>query len=113
MDVQLTSLLGDTWYAVYASITSNANTVGLFSTIVHFLTEQRQPEPVLNLRGEAQSQSSIELAWQPPSNPNGPIATYLIYYAPIADRLPMNNTKLLCSLKGERSILRRRQARYR
>jgi hypothetical protein len=100
MNVQLSALLGDTIYAVYASITSNVNTVGLFSTIGYFRTTPRQPEPVLNLRGEARSGSTIELMWQPPSRPNGEIATYLIYYASIEDRLPVNNSKLLCQMKG-------------
>ena len=99
MNVNLVALLGDTSYAIYASITSNVNTVGLFSTIDYFRTLPRQPEPVLNLRGEAQSRSTIELIWQPPSRPNGPIATYLIYYAPHEDRLPVNNPKLLCLMK--------------
>lgn len=99
MNVNLISLLGDTSYAVYASITSNVNTVGLFSTINYFRTLPRQPEPILNLRGEAQSRSAIELVWQPPARPNGPIATYLIYYAPVQDRLPVNNSKVLCLMK--------------
>ncbi|CAF3647015.1 unnamed protein product, partial [Rotaria sp. Silwood2] len=38
MNVDLVSLLGATWYAVYASITSNVNTVGLYSTIGYFRT---------------------------------------------------------------------------
>jgi len=101
MTVDLSSLLGATWYAVYASITSNINTVGLFSTIGYFRTLPRQPEPVLNLRGESLSRSSIELMWQPPSKPNGEITTYLIYYAPLEDRLPVNNSKLLCLMKGK------------
>ena len=103
MTAELTSLLGDEWYAVYASLTSNVNTVGLFSPIVYFLTLPRQPEPVLDLRGESLSSSTIDLMWQPPLKPNGPIATYLVYYAPIEDRLPVNNSKLLCLMKGERS----------
>jgi hypothetical protein len=101
MRVELSSLLGATWYAVYASITSNVNTVGLFSTIGYFRTLPRQPEPVLNLRGESTSRSSIELMWQPPSKPNGEITTYLIYYAPVEDRLPVNNSKFLCLMKGK------------
>jgi hypothetical protein len=101
MNVELTELSGDEWYAVYASITSNVNTIGLFSPIVYFRTLQRQPEPILNLRGESLSRSTIELIWQPPSKPNGPIANYLIYYAPIEDRLPVNNGKLLCLMKGK------------
>ncbi|CAF0942255.1 unnamed protein product [Adineta steineri] len=99
MNVELASLLGDTWYAVYASITSNINTVGLYSTITYFRTLPRQPEPVLNLRGEALSRFSIELMWKPPKKPNGEIATYLIYYAPVEDRLPVNNPKILCLMK--------------
>jgi hypothetical protein len=102
MSVDLSSLLGATWYAVYASITSNVNTVGLFSTIGYFRTLPRQPEPVLNLRGESLSRSTIELMWQPPAKPNGEITTYLIYYAPVEDRLPMNNSKLLCLMKGKK-----------
>ncbi|CAM4940811.1 unnamed protein product [Rotaria socialis] len=74
MSAELTSLLGDEWYAVYASMTSHVNTVGLFSPISYFL-------------------------WQPPSKPNEPITTYLVYYAPIDDRLPVNNSKLLCLMK--------------
>lgn len=101
MSVELSSLLGATSYAVYASITSNVNTVGLYSTIDYFLTLPRQPEPVLNLRGESLSKSSIELVWQPPSRPNGKIATYVIYYAPEDERLPVNNSKILCLMKGE------------
>ncbi|CAF4506701.1 unnamed protein product, partial [Rotaria sp. Silwood2] len=99
MNVDLVSLLGATWYAVYASITSNVNTVGLYSTIGYFRTLPRQPEPILNLRGESLSRSSIELMWQPPSKPNGDIALYLIYYAPVEDRLPIDNPKLLCLMK--------------
>ncbi|CAF1334615.1 unnamed protein product [Rotaria sordida] len=102
MSVELSSLLGATWYAVYASITSNVNTVGLYSTIGYFRTLPRQPEPILNLRGESLSRSSIELMWQPPSRPNGEIAMYLIYYEPVEDRLPINNSKLLCSTKDRR-----------
>ena len=105
MNADLASLLGDEWYAVYASLTSSVNTVGLFSPIVYFLTLTRQPEPVLDLRGESLSSSTIDLMWQPPLKPNGPIATYLIYYAPIEDRLPVNSSKLLCLMKGE--LLRR------
>ena len=105
MTVELSSLVGATWYAVYASITSNINTIGLFSTINYFRTLSRQPEPVLNLRGESLSRSKIELIWQPPSKPNGEITTYLIYYAPVDDRLPMNNTKLLCLMKGKSHFL--------
>ena len=101
MSVELSSLLGATWYAVYASITSNVNTVGLYSTIVYFLTLPRPPEPILNLRGEGLSHSSIELRWEPPSKPNGEIAIYLIYYVPAEDRLPVNNSKLLCLTKGK------------
>lgn len=100
MSVELNSLLGYTWYAVYASITSNVNTVGLFSTITYFRTLTRNPDPVLNLHGVALSQSSIELMWQAPSRPNGVISNYLIYYAPLEDRLPVGNSKLLCSMKG-------------
>ncbi|CAF4563409.1 unnamed protein product, partial [Rotaria sp. Silwood2] len=37
--------------------------------------------------------------WQPPSKPNGPITTYLVYYAPIDDCLPVNNSKFLCLMK--------------
>ncbi|CAM4976870.1 unnamed protein product, partial [Rotaria socialis] len=99
MSAQLTSLLGDESYAVYASITSSINTIGLFSPIVYFRTLQRQSEPILNLRGESLSRSTIELVWQPPSKPNGPISHYLIYYAPMEDRLPVNNSKLLCLMK--------------
>ncbi|CAF1035321.1 unnamed protein product [Adineta steineri] len=99
MSVELTSLFGDEWYAVYASITSNVNTVGLFSPIAYFRTLQRQPESVVNLRGESLSRSTIELMWQPPSKSHGPIATYLVYYAPIEDRLPVDNWKLLCLMK--------------
>ncbi|CAF4878616.1 unnamed protein product, partial [Rotaria sp. Silwood2] len=99
MSAQLTALLGDEWYAVYASITSNLNTIGLFSPIAYFRTLPRQPEPILNLRGESLSRSTIELVWQPPSKPNGPITTYLVYYAPMEDRLPVNNSKLLCLMK--------------
>ncbi|CAF0744080.1 unnamed protein product [Adineta ricciae] len=99
MRVELSSLLGATWYAVYASITSNVNTVGLYSTIGYFRTLPRQPEPVLNLRGDSLSSTSIELMWQPPSKPNGVIKTYIIYYAPIEDRLPVDNSKILCLLK--------------
>ncbi|CAF4520563.1 unnamed protein product [Rotaria magnacalcarata] len=99
MSAQLNSLLGDQSYAVYASITSNINTIGLFSPIAYFRTLQRQPEPILNLRGESLSRSTIELVWQPPSKPNGPISHYLIYYAPMEDRLPVNNSKLLCLMK--------------
>jgi hypothetical protein len=80
MNVELTSLLGDTWYAVYASITSNVNTAGLFSTINYFRTLTRQPEPVLDLRGEPLSRSSIELTWQPPSRPNGEIKTIMLQW---------------------------------
>ncbi|CAF3994199.1 unnamed protein product, partial [Rotaria sp. Silwood1] len=65
MNVDLTSLLGATWYAVYASVTSNVNTVGLYSTIGYFRTLPRQPEPILNLRGTGLSSSSIKLMWQP------------------------------------------------
>ena len=101
MNVELSALFGDVWYAVYASITSNVNTIGLFSPIVYFRTLQRQPEPILNLRGESSSRSTIDLMWQPPSKPNGPIVTYLVYYAPIEDRLPVNNWKLLCLMKGK------------
>ncbi|CAF2851219.1 unnamed protein product [Rotaria sp. Silwood2] len=101
MNVDLVSLLGATWYAVYASITSNVNTVGLYSTIGYFRTLPRQPEPILNLRGESLSRSSIELMWQPPSKPNGDIALYLIYYAPVEDRLPIDNPKLLCLMKDK------------
>ena len=100
MRVELSSLLGATWYAVYASIPSNVNTVGLYSTIGYFRTLPRQPEPVLNLRGDSLSSTSIELMWQPPSKPNGVIKTYIIYYAPIEDRLPVDNSKILCLLKG-------------
>jgi hypothetical protein len=100
MSAALASLLGDQWYAVYASLTSNVNTMGLFSPIAYFRTLPRQPEPVLNLRGESLSRSTIELIWQPPSKPNGEISTYLVYYAPIEDRLPVNNSKLLCLMKG-------------
>ncbi|CAF4161709.1 unnamed protein product, partial [Rotaria magnacalcarata] len=89
MSAKLTSLLGDEWYAVYASITSSINTIGLFSPIAYFRTLQRQPEPILNLCGESLSRSTIELVWQPPSKPNGPISHYLIYYAPMEDRLPV------------------------
>ncbi|CAF5074900.1 unnamed protein product, partial [Rotaria sp. Silwood1] len=95
MNVDLTSLLGATWYAVYASVTSNVNTVGLYSTIGYFRTLPRQPEPILNLRGTGLSSSSIKLMWQTPSKTNGEIAIYLIYYAPIEDRLPIDNIKLL------------------
>ena len=101
MRVDLASLLGDTWYAIYASITSNVNTVGLYSTIGYFRTLPRQPEPILNLRGEGLSRSTIELIWQPPSRPNGDITTYLIYYTPMEDRLPVNNSKILCLMKGK------------
>lgn len=104
MSATLTSLLGNEWYAVYASITSNINTIGLFSPIAYFLTLPRQPEPILNLRGESLSRSTIELVWQPPSKPNGPITTYLVYYAPMEDRLPVNNSKLLCLMKGNSNI---------
>ncbi|CAF3713246.1 unnamed protein product [Rotaria socialis] len=90
MSAELTSLLGDEWYAVYASMTSHVNTVGLFSPISYFR---------YNLRGESLSRSTIELVWQPPSKPNEPITTYLVYYAPIDDRLPVNNSKLLCLMK--------------
>jgi hypothetical protein len=109
MNVELSSLSGDEWYAVYASITSNVNTIGLFSPIVYFRTLQRQPEPILNLRGESLSRSTIELMWQPPSKPNGPIATYLVYYAPIEDRLPVNNWKLLCLMKGKFELIKKRK----
>ena len=105
MNVELPSLSGDVWYAVYASITSNVNTIGLFSPIVYFKTLQRQPEPVVDLRGESLSRSTVELMWQPPSKPNGPISTYLVYYGPIEDRLPVNNSRLFCLMKG-RLILR-------
>jgi hypothetical protein len=101
MSADLTSLMGDEWYAVYASLTSNVNTVGLFSPIIYFRTLPRQPEPVLNLRAESSSRSTIDLAWQPPSKPNGPIAIYLVYYAAVEDRLPVNNSKLLCLMKGK------------
>ena len=97
----LPSLNGDEWYAVYASITSNVNTIGLFSPIIYFPTLPRQPEPVVNLRGESSLQSTIELTWQPPSKSHGVIATYLVYYAPIEDRLPVDNWKLLCLMKGK------------
>ena len=40
--------------------------------------------------------------WQPPMKPNGPIVTYLVYYALIEDRLPVQNTKLLCLMKSNR-----------
>lgn len=96
----LPGLDGDEWYAVYASITSNVNTVGLFSPIDYFRTLPRQPEPVLNLRGESLSRSTIELNWQPPSKPHGSIATYLVYYGRIEDRRPVDNWKLLCLMKG-------------
>lgn len=99
MSAQLSSLLGDQTYAVYASLTSNFNTVGLFSPIDYFQTLRRQPEPVLNLRGESLSGSSVKLTWQPPSKPNGPILTYLIYYGAMEDRLPVNSSKLLCLMK--------------
>jgi hypothetical protein len=101
MNVELSSLVGDEWYAVYASITSNVNTIGLFSPIVYFRTLQRQPEPIVSLRGTSLSRSTIELTWEAPSKPNGPISTYLIYYAPIEDRLPVDNWKLLCLMKGK------------
>ena len=107
MSVELSSLSGDEWYAVYASITSNVNTIGLFSPIAYFRTLQRQPEPILSLRGESLSRSTIELVWQPPSKPNGPITTYMVYYAPIDDRLPSNNWKLLCLMKGKFAWLSR------
>jgi len=101
MKAELTSLIGDEWYAVYASISSNVNTVGLFSPIVYFRTLERQPETILNLRSESSSSSKIELTWQPPSKPNGPIATYLVYYAPIEDRLPVDDLKILCLMKSK------------
>ncbi|CAF2822788.1 unnamed protein product [Rotaria sp. Silwood2] len=101
MSAQLTSLLGGEWYAVYASITSNLNRIGLFSPIAYFRTLPRQPEPILNLRGKSLSRSTIELVWQPPSKPNGPIINYLVYYAPMEDRLPVNNSKLRCLMKEE------------
>jgi hypothetical protein len=72
-------LVGDEWYAVYASITSNVNTVGLFSPIAYFRTVQ----------------------WQPPSKPNEPITTYLVYYAPVDDRLPVNSSNVLCLMKDK------------
>jgi hypothetical protein len=101
MKAELTSLIGDEWYAVYASITSNVNTVGLFSPIAYFRTLERQPETILNLRSESSSPSEIQLMWQPPSKPNGPIATYLVYYAPIEDRLPVDDWIILCSMKSK------------
>lgn len=107
MYVQLPSLTGDEWYAVYASITSNVNTIGLFSPIVYFRTLPRQPEPILNLRGESLTRSTIELMWQAPTKPNGPIAAYLVYYAPIDDRLPVDNSRLLCLMKGSTTIVLR------
>ena len=107
MNVELPSLTGDEWYAVYASITSNVNTIGLFSPIAYFRTLQRQPEPIVNLRGDSLTRSTIELMWQPPSKPNGPIVTYLVYYAPIEDRLPVDNSKLLCLMKGKARIIRK------
>ena len=102
MTVKLPSLIGDQWYAVYVSITSNVNTIGLFSPINYFRTLQRQPESVVNLYGQASVDSSIRLMWQPPMKPNGPIVTYLVYYALIEDRLPVQNTKLLCLMKSNR-----------
>ncbi|CAF1675636.1 unnamed protein product [Rotaria magnacalcarata] len=99
MSTQLESLVGYEWYAVYASITSNLDTIGSFSAITYFQTLQRQPEPVLNLHGKSLSRSTIELVWQTPSKPNGPITNYLVYYAPIEDRLPVDNSRLLCLMK--------------
>jgi hypothetical protein len=104
---ELASLSGDKWYAVYASITSNVNTIGLFSPIAYFRTLQRQPESILNLHGESLSCLTIELMWQSPSKPNGSIATYLVYYAPIEDRLPSSNWKLLCLMKGKFELIER------
>jgi len=101
MNVPLNGLRGAVWYAVYVSFTSNANTVGLYSKISYFKTKPRQPEPILNLRGEGLSDTSIELIWQPPLKPNGEIATYLVYYMPLEDRIPVNNTNVLCLMKGE------------
>ena len=101
MSVELASLLGSQSYAIYASITSNVHTVGLFSKIGYFVTLPRQPEPIVNLRGQSLSPSSIELTWQPPTKPNGEISVYIIYYAPIEDRLPINNSDLLCLTKGK------------
>ncbi|CAF3315686.1 unnamed protein product [Rotaria socialis] len=99
MSTQLESLVGYQWYAVYVSITSNLDTIGSFSSITYFQTLQRQPEPVLNLHGKSLSRSTIELVWQTPSKPNGPTTNYLVYYAPIEDRLPVDNSKLLCLMK--------------
>ena len=101
MPAQLTSLVGYQRYAVYASITSTLNTIGLFSPIAYFVTLQRQPEPILNLRGHSLSRSAIELVWQPPLKPNGPLTTYLVYYASMKDRLPVNSSKLLCLMKSK------------
>ena len=101
MSTQLTSLNGYEWYAVYASVTSNLDSIGLFSSINYFLTSPRQPELIRNLRGQSLSRSRIKLMWQPPSKPNGPIITYLVYFAPLEDRLPVNNSKLLCLTRGK------------
>ena len=100
MSATLNSLAGDVWYAVCVSITSNLNTIGLFSRIAYFHTRQRNPEPIWDLRGESLSHSTVQLTWQPPIKPNGPITTYLVYYGPIEDRLPIDNSELLCLMKG-------------
>lgn len=106
MKVKLPSLIGDQWYAVYASITSNVNTIGSFSPIIYFRTLQRQPESVVNLYGQSFADSSIQLMWQPPMKPNGPIVTYLVYYASVEDRLPVENAKLLCLMKSKINSLK-------
>lgn len=101
MSAEITALLGDETYAVYASLASSGNTMGLYSPIEYFRTLPRQPEPIINLYGHALSSSKVELTWQPPTKPNGPIVTYLVYYAVTEERIPTNNMNILCMMKGE------------
>ena len=67
-------------YTVHVKAIGNPNLQGSVIREVIVRTNISNPTAVLNLNAQAISSSEIRVSWNPPSQPNGPISHYVIYY---------------------------------
>ena len=77
---EITNLPPFTNYTVHVQATGNPDLLGAVMEEVLVRTNITNPSAIRNLQINATSSSSLQVTWDSPADPNGPISHYIVYY---------------------------------
>ena len=80
MTREIMNLLPFSNYTIHVQAIGNPNLLGAVTKEVLVLTNITNPTAIRELETNAVSSSSIQVTWNPPAEPNGPISHYVVYF---------------------------------